>query len=449
MQFDALFSSEEYSMFLNLVDFVNPLDRGISRSKNNENKSISGRRLVTMMLSDIVHSLETTTRDDRKMVNAIHSNHMIHEKASTKHTRLVLDLVTHLLLLLRERILMQFIMDLTRLLKHFKATAILTLTTSASDQSLISKLASILDGVLEMRLKEDSQSLPVRSFRVRHLKGAYSDPRWIHFRISATGNVIFSREQSALRGGTVELTCTLCAKPIIGTPLVRSDFVFDSKECIDIFQRLEYAYGSKISDKGLPSEAFDASFFFIDMVGLSDPTLSVKNQVHKIEILNELIRSCDAFRKVSAGKKVILSSGDGMAIGFLSKLEIPLELSIQLHGKLREYNEEKSAAEELGVRIGLASGPVFTVADLNNVQNIWGPGIIHARRVMDAGDKGHILISENLADVLLSLKDEYRQVISLVSNQYKIKHVQKIKLYTAYSDNFGNPQIPAKVVSNK
>jgi class 3 adenylate cyclase len=300
-----------------------------------------------------------------------------------------------------------------------------------------------------MRLKEDSQSLPVRSFRVRYLKGAYSEPRWIHFRISATGNIIFNREQRALRGGTAELTCTLCAKPIIGTPLVRSDFIFDSKECIEIFQRLENAYGSKISDTGLPSEAFDASFFFIDMVGLSDPSLSVKNQVRKIEILNELIRSCDAFRKVSAGKKVILSSGDGMAIGFLSKLEIPLELSIQLHGKLREYNEEKSAAEELGVRIGLASGPVFTVADLNNVQNIWGPGIILARRVMDAGDKGHILISENLAEILLSLKDEYRQVIRLVSNRFKIKHGQKIKLYTAYSDNFGNPEIPAKVVSNK
>ena len=151
-----------------------------------------------------------------------------------------------------------------------------------------------------------------------------------------------------IAGGKAELTCTLCAKPIIGTPLVRSDFVFDSKECIEIFQRLENAYGSKISDTGLPSEAFDASFFFIDMVGLSDPTLSVKNQVHKIEILNELIRSCDAYRKVTAGKKVILPSGDGMAIGFLSKLEIPLELSIQLHGKLREYNQEKFPEEEIG-----------------------------------------------------------------------------------------------------
>ncbi|MGH9989873.1 MAG: adenylate/guanylate cyclase domain-containing protein, partial [Nitrososphaera sp.] len=184
-------------------------------------------------------------------------------------------------------------------------------------------------------------------------------------------------------------------------------------------------------------------------VGLSDPTLSVKNQIHKIEILNELIHSCDAYRKVSAGKKVILPSGDGMAIGFLSKPEIPLELSIQLHRKLRLYNQERSPTEEIGVRIGLASGPVFTVADLNNVQNIWGPGIILARRVMDAGDKDHILIAENLAEMLLSLKDEYRHVIRLISNKYKIKHGQKIKLYTAYSDDFGNQQIPAKVVINK
>jgi hypothetical protein len=138
-----------------------------------------------------------------------------------------------------------------------------------------------------------------------------------------------------------------------------------------------------------------------------------------------------------------------MAIGFLSKPEIPLELSIQLHRKLCLYNQEKSPTEEIGVRIGLASGPVFTVADLNNVQNIWGPGIILARRVMDAGDKDHILIAENLAEMLLSLKEEYRHMIRLISNKYKIKHGQKIKLYTAYSDDFGNQQIPTKVFINK
>ena len=450
MQFNALFSNIDGRKLVDPVEFINPCaddDDDVSLSHHNY-KVISGKRLVTTMLSGVIRSLETTVRNDRKAA-APSTQSSIDGNISSKAVRLVIDSLTHMLLLLRERTLMQFVMDLTRLLKNFNATAILTLTTSSMDQSLVSNLGSVLDGIIEMRLKEDSYGLAIRSIRVRHIKGAYYEPRWITFRISANGNIIFGKGRYSSPGGQTELTCTLCAKPIMGTPLVRSDFVFDSKECMEIYQRLENAYGSKISDTGLPSEAFDASFFFIDMVGLSDPTLPVKNQVHKIGILNELIHSCDAYRKVSAGKKVILPTGDGMAIGFLSKPEIPLELSIQLHRKLRAYNQEKSPAEEIDVRIGLASGPVFTVADLNNVQNIWGPGIIFARRVMDAGDKGHILIAENLAEVLLSLKDEYRQMIRLISNKYKIKHGQKIKLYTAYSDDFGNPQIPAKVFINK
>jgi hypothetical protein len=289
-------------------------------------------------------------------------------------------------------------MDLTYLLKNFNATAILTLTTSSMNhQSLVSNLGSVVDGVIETRLKEESNGLAIRSIRVRHIKGAYYEPRWMTFRISANGNIMFSNGRYSSLGSVAQLTCTLCAKPIIGTPLISSDFVFDSKECLEIYYRLENAYGSKISDTGLPSEAFHASFFFIDIVGLSDPTLSVKNQVQKIQTLNELIHSCDSYRKISAGKRIILPTGDGMAIGFLSSSEIPLELSIQLHHKLRPYNQDKSPTEEIGVLIGLASGPVFTVADLNNVENIWGSGIILARRVMDVDDNGHILIAENLA----------------------------------------------------
>lgn len=144
-----------------------------------------------------------------------------------------------------------------------------------------------------------------------------------------------------------------------------------------------------------------------------------------------------------------MPSGDGMAIGFLTSSELPFQLSIQLHHKIRAYNQLKNASDSLGVRIGLGSGPVFTVSDLNNVQNIWGQGIILARRVMDAGDNGHILIAEKLAEELILLKDEYRTVIKLISNKYRIKHGQEIKLYSAYSNDFGNPQIPAKVLYNE
>lgn len=448
MQFDALFSNVENKNILDRLEYINPCD-DMSLPINDE-RAVSGKGLANAILSALKRGLEIrSTSETQKASSDQKREHEDVVAGTDKPIRLVIDSMTHTLLLIGERTLIEFVMDLTRILKGLNATAILTLTTSSVDQRMVSNLSSIVDGIIEMRLKEDSNDAAIRSIRVRHLKGVYYDPKWTSFKISSGGTIIFSDAQRSSLGSPSEITCALCAKPVIGTPLVKSDLIFDSKECMEIYYRLENAYGSKISDTGLPSQAFHASFFYIDMVGLSDPTLSVKKQIQKIQILNELIYSCDSFRKASTGKKIILPSGDGMAIGFLSNPESPLELSIQLHHKVRAYNEEKYAADSVGVRIGLGSGPVFTVSDLNNVQNIWGPGIIIARRVMDAGDSGHILIAEKMAEELISLKDEYRRVINLISSKYRIKHGQQIKLYSAYSDDFGNPEIPSKVFSNE
>ena len=448
MQFDALFSNVENKNILDRLEYINPCD-DMSLPINNE-RAVSGKGLANAILSALKRSLEIkSTSETQKASSDQKREHEDVVAGTDKPIRLVIDSMTHTLLLIGEKTLIEFVMDLTRILKGLNVTAIFTLTTSSVDQRMVSNLSSIVDGIIEMRLKEDSNDAAIRSIRVRHLKGVYYDPKWTSFKISSSGTIIFRDAQRSSLGSPSEITCALCAKPVIGTPLVKSDLIFDSKECMEIYYRLENAYGSKISDTGLPSQAFHASFFYIDMVGLSDPTLSVKKQIQKIQILNELIYSCDSFRKASTGKKIILPSGDGMAIGFLSNPESPLELSIQLHHKVRAYNEEKYAADSIGVRIGLGSGPVFTVSDLNNVQNIWGPGIIIARRVMDAGDSGHILIAEKMAEELISLKDEYRRVINLISNKYRIKHGQQIKLYSAYSDDFGNPEIPSKVFSNE
>lgn len=448
MQFDALFSNVENKNILDRLEYINPCD-DMSLPINDE-RAVSGKGLANAILSALKRSLEIkSTSETQKASSDQKREHEDVVAGTDKPIRLVIDSMTHTLLLIGEKTLIEFVMDLTRILKGLNVTAIFTLTTSSVDQRMVSNLSSIVDGIIEMRLKEDSNDAAIRSIRMRHLKGVYYDPKWTSFKISSSGTIIFSDAQRSSLGSPSEITCALCAKPVIGTPLVKSDLIFDSKECMEIYYRLENAYGSKISDTGLPSQAFHASFFYIDMVGLSDPTLSVKKQIQKIQILNELIYSCDSFRKASTGKKIILPSGDGMAIGFLSNPESPLELSIQLHHKVHAYNEEKYAADSIGVRIGLGSGPVFTVSDLNNVQNIWGPGIIIARRVMDAGDSGHILIAEKMAEELISLKDEYRRVINLISNKYRIKHGQQIKLYSAYSDDFGNPEIPSKVFSNE
>jgi hypothetical protein len=446
MQFNALFSNIEDRSLVDGIEFINQYeDENTSLLANSNEAAVSGKRLAARILSTLERRIEISSVAETRTISSNQKTNGY--GGANSAVRLVIDSMTHLSLLLGERMLIEFVMDLSRILKSLNVTAILTLTNSSIDQELVSTLSPIVDGIIEMRLKEDSNDAVIRSIRMRHLKGVYYDPKWTTFKITSNGAIIFRNAQRSSTREHGEITCALCAKPIIGTPLIKSDFVFDSKECMEIYHRLENAYGSKISETGLPSEAFHASFFFIDIVGLSDPTLSVKKQVQKIQTLNELIHSCDSFRKTPSGKKIILPTGDGMAIGFLSNPEIPLELSIQLHHKIRSYNQLKDDADSIGVRIGLGSGPVFTVSDLNNIQNIWGPGIILARRVMDAGDNGHILLAEKLAEELISLKDEYRKVINLVSNKYRIKHGQEIKLYSAHSNDFGNSQIPAKVVT--
>jgi class 3 adenylate cyclase len=242
----------------------------------------------------------------------------------------------------------------------------------------------------------------------------------------------------------------MCGKPISGTPIMDSDFAFDSQSCVETYRRLVGMYGAGISDVGgLPSQVVNMNFFFVDIVGLSNPNQSVKKQIEKIEILNRLIGSCDAYAR-NKETKMVLPTGDGMAIGFYSSVESPLLLSMQLHARLSEYNrhsaDELGDSDKLGIRVGLGSGPVFIVNDIQGNQNVWGPGIILSRRVMDIGDNLHILLSGNMAEMLIALRDEYKRVIHPIGD-YQIKHGQTIKIYSAFSESFGNPDPPAKLAS--
>ncbi len=224
---------------------------------------------------------------------------------------------------------------------------------------------------------------------------------------------------------------------------MESELSFDSEKCRETYARLAGIYGHNITDVGLP-DVINASFFFIDVVGLSDPLLSVKKQMVKIEMLNKFVGSCDAFH-TSKVKKISMPTGDGMVIAFLLNPELPLNLSMELHKKIREYNSDKTPEDRIGVRIGLSLGPVFILNDINNNKNVWGPGIVIARRVMDVGDDSHILIADRLAEELISLRDEYRTMIKPLSD-YSLKHGQTIRIYSAYSKDFGNPNLPEKVI---
>jgi hypothetical protein len=179
------------------------------------------------------------------------------------------------------------------------------------------------------------------------------------------------------------------------------------------------------------------------VVGLSDPTMSTKTQIKKIEVLNKSISECDAFKSTPKEMMLVLPTGDGMAIGFLQGPELPLQLAIQLQQKLAKYNKAKIPSEIIRVRTGLHSGNCFIVNDIQGNKNVWGPGIILARRVMDFGDDWHILLSTRMAEDLREISDEYRQMIKPV-HDFTIKHGQTMLIYSAYGKGFGNQKHPSK-----
>ena len=198
----------------------------------------------------------------------------------------------------------------------------------------------------------------------------------------------------------------------------------------------------------IPQDLIYAAFFFIDIVGLSNPVLSTETQRTKIKILNETIYNCKSFRDEWDKKILILPTGDGMLIGFPDGLEQPLKLAIEFHKKIAEYNKNVTSAEKIETRIGCHIGHVFVVKDVLENVNLWGPGAIIARRIMDMGDSNHILLSNDLADDLVEISSNYEKVLNPLHN-FGIKHGYDLLIYSAYGEGFGNPVLPKEKIKIK
>ena len=197
----------------------------------------------------------------------------------------------------------------------------------------------------------------------------------------------------------------------------------------------------------IPDDLFHASFFFIDIVGLSKPGLSTQTQAKKIKFLNKCIQECPTFAS-NHSEKIIQSTGDGMLIAFIDGLEEPVKLAIDFHKKLQEYNQQSEPNDRLGVRIGCNIGTVFAVEDIHGNVSMWGPGVIIARRVMDLGESGHILISSNLAEKLKQISREYEKIIHPIQD-YTIKHEESLLLFSIFGEGFGNPNPPELQMGQK
>src|SRR6476646_9048448 len=174
---------------------------------------------------------------------------------------------------------------------------------------------------------------------------------------------------------------------------------------------------------------------FIDIVGYSK--LLIHEQSERLQRLREIARATEQFRAAEAeGKLLRLPTGDGGALVFRDSPEAPVTCALEMSKALKNH-------PDLRVRMGIHSGPVKEVTDLNEQANIAGAGINIAQRVMDCGDAGHILISQRVADDL----EQYRQWRSLLHElgEVEVKHGVRIRVFNLYNKELGNPELPEKL----
>jgi serine/threonine-protein kinase len=178
---------------------------------------------------------------------------------------------------------------------------------------------------------------------------------------------------------------------------------------------------------------------FIDIVGYSK--LSINEQRAAIDELTQAVRTSEQFQNAEAAARLIkIPTGDGMALVFYKSPEEPVECALEISRALKEH-------PRLQLRMGVHSGPVSGVIDVNGQANLAGAGLNMAQRVMDCGDAGHILLSKRVADDL----GEYEHWRPLLHDlgECEVKHGMRVSIVNLHADQVGNPQLPKKLQALK
>jgi TolB-like protein/Tfp pilus assembly protein PilF len=178
---------------------------------------------------------------------------------------------------------------------------------------------------------------------------------------------------------------------------------------------------------------------FIDIVGYS--RLSIDDQHAAVEKLNGVVRASEQFQRAEAGDRLLkIPTGDGMALIFYTSPEAPVRCAVEISRSLKQH-------PRLLLRMGIHSGPVSGVIDVNERANLTGTGINMAKRVMDCGDAGHILLSKRVAEDLEAYEKWRPRLHDLGSCE--VKHAVRVGLVNLYADQFGNPKVPLKLAAQK
>src|SRR6266436_74963 len=182
-----------------------------------------------------------------------------------------------------------------------------------------------------------------------------------------------------------------------------------------------------------------AHVLFIDIVGYSK--FSINEQGAAVDELTKVVRSSDQYQKAeAAGRLIKIPTGDGMGLVFYTSPEAPAQCAVEISRVLKEH-------PRLQLRMGVHSGPVSGVIDVNERANIAGAGLNMAKRVMDCGDAGHILVSKHVAEDL----EEYEHWRPLLHDVgvCEVKHGVRITIVNLYTDRVGNPRLPKKFQAQK
>src|SRR5881296_2283201 len=182
-----------------------------------------------------------------------------------------------------------------------------------------------------------------------------------------------------------------------------------------------------------------AHLLSIDVAGYSK--LSNNEQIELLQELNQIVRSTECFRSAEAsGKLNRVPTGDGMALLFFRSPEEPVRCALEISRVLQEQ-------PHIQLRMGIHSGPVNPVGDVNDETNMAGAGINVAQRVLDCGDAGHVLLSAHVAEDLAQYRHWQPYLQDL--GECEVKHGLRLHLFNLYKGGLGNPQIPEKLKRRK
>src|SRR5216110_2597213 len=177
-----------------------------------------------------------------------------------------------------------------------------------------------------------------------------------------------------------------------------------------------------------------AHVLFIDIVGYSK--LSINDQRAAIDELTQAVRTSEQFHNAEAAARLLkIPTGDGMALVFYKSPEEPVECALEISRALKDH-------PKIRLLMGVHSGPVSGVIDVNGQANLAGAGLNMAQRVMDCGDAGHILLSKRVADDLEGY--EYWRPLLHDLGECEVKHGVRVSVVNLYDDQFGNATLPLR-----